>query len=68
MFVCHCRAVTDSTIRATIQQGARTLCDLAEGCGAGSRCGGCHVMLERMLSDAGLALDTLVTAAAACAA
>lgn len=69
MFVCHCRAVTDGTVRATIAQGACSLRDLAQECGAGSRCGGCHLVLQRMLADAGLALHAAdLPAAGYCAA
>ena len=68
MFVCHCRAVTDGTVRATIAEGAGSLRDLAEGCGAGSRCGGCHLVLQRMLVDAGLLPADAVPTAGYCAA
>ena len=68
MFVCHCRAVTDGTVRATIAEGACSLRDLAEGCGAGSRCGGCHLVLQRMLVDAGLLSPESVPATGYCAA
>lgn len=68
MFVCHCRAVTDGTVRATIAQGACSLRDLADGCGAGSRCGGCHLVLQRMLADAGLLPAESVPATGYCAA
>lgn len=51
MYVCHCRAVTDCTIRAAIEAGATDLCSLAEDCGAGSRCGGCHFALRQLLAE-----------------
>ena len=57
MFVCHCRTVTDRTVHTAIATGACSLRDIAERCGAGSRCGGCHLVLARMLADAGLAPD-----------
>jgi bacterioferritin-associated ferredoxin len=50
VFVCHCRALTDGAVRASIDAGASTLAELAERCGAGSRCGGCRVLLERLLA------------------
>ena len=55
MFVCLCRTVTDRTVRHAIDKGACSLRDIADRCGAGSRCGGCHLVLARMLADAGLA-------------
>lgn len=51
MFVCHCRAVTDGTIRACIQGGACSLKELGERCGAGTRCGGCHSVLRQLLAE-----------------
>lgn len=54
MFVCHCRGVTDGTVRHAIEAGARDLCSLAASCGAGSRCGGCHLALWQMLAETGV--------------
>lgn len=54
MYVCHCRAVTDGVVRASIEAGAGDLCSLARQCGAGSRCGGCHLALRELLAEAGL--------------
>ncbi len=55
MFVCHCRGVTDGTVRATIEDGAVSLAELAERCAAGSGCGGCCGALRRLLAEYGLA-------------
>ena len=55
MFVCHCRAVTDGTIRGAIEAGASDPRALARHCGAGSRCGGCWPALESLLAEYGLA-------------
>jgi bacterioferritin-associated ferredoxin len=52
MFVCHCRAVTDRTVRAAVASGARSIDDVALRCGAGSRCGGCWPALAELLQDA----------------
>ncbi|HEX5097479.1 MAG TPA: (2Fe-2S)-binding protein, partial [Acidimicrobiia bacterium] len=41
MYVCHCRAVTDTTIRTTIECGAEDVTDVGSMCGAGTNCGGC---------------------------
>jgi bacterioferritin-associated ferredoxin len=51
MFVCSCRAVTDRTVDAVIITGASTVRDVAERCGAGSRCGGCWPELQRLLDE-----------------
>jgi bacterioferritin-associated ferredoxin len=51
MFVCSCRAITDRTVDAAIASGAESVRDVAERCGAGSRCGGCWPELERLLQE-----------------
>jgi bacterioferritin-associated ferredoxin len=51
MFVCSCKAVTDRTVRAAIASGATCIEEIAERCGAGSRCGGCWPELERLLHE-----------------
>ena len=53
MVVCHCRAVTDGTIRAAIQAGATTVSQLARCCRAGSGCGGCCAALRQLLAEYG---------------
>ncbi len=54
MVVCHCNAVNDRTIRAEIESGAVDAADLAERCGAGTRCGSCQPLVERLLAQFGL--------------
>ena len=54
MFVCHCRGVTDGTVRAAIEAGAVSMEQLAERCEAGSGCGGCCGALRRLLLEYGL--------------
>ena len=64
MFVCSCRAVTDRTVDAAIASGADCIEEIAERCGAGSRCGGCWPELERLLHQHAESA-TLVTIAVA---
>jgi bacterioferritin-associated ferredoxin len=52
VIVCHCRAVSDRAIGTEVASGASSIGDLAERCGAGSDCGGCHRRLERLLAQA----------------
>ncbi|MEO7442934.1 MAG: (2Fe-2S)-binding protein [Acidimicrobiales bacterium] len=52
MYICHCRAVTDRTIRAAIGSGAATVSEVARRCGAGARCGGCWPALQELLAEA----------------
>jgi bacterioferritin-associated ferredoxin len=49
MIVCHCHAVSDREVAAAAEQGARDVLDVAEACGAGSDCRGCHSRIEALL-------------------
>lgn len=50
MIVCHCRALSDRTIRAAIQ-GGEDAEDLVRRCGAGGKCGGCLPALRRLIAE-----------------
>jgi bacterioferritin-associated ferredoxin len=69
VLICHCRSVNDRAIRAAIAAGARHPTDVADGCGAGSRCGGCLPALLELLEQgvekgvAGAELERHTTAA-----
>jgi bacterioferritin-associated ferredoxin len=52
MYVCLSLAISDRTIRRAIDEGARTLEDLGDSCGAGSVCAGCHAELRALLDEA----------------
>ena len=54
MVVCHCNAVNDRMIRSEIESGALDAETLAARCGAGTRCGGCQPVVERLLAQFGL--------------
>ena len=51
MIVCSCHAVTDREIQRAARAGARTPCQVAEMCGAGSSCGGCREAVHELLSE-----------------
>lgn len=51
MLICHCSAVNDRAIRDLIAAGARRPDDIARGCGAGDRCGGCIPALLSLLAE-----------------
>ena len=55
MVVCHCKAVTDRTIRSAVEGGAASCAEIALRCGAGSRCGGCVETIESLLAGSGCA-------------
>ena len=57
VMVCHCEAVNDVVIRDEIAAGALDPEALAARCGAGSRCGGCVTVVERLLAQFGLAAE-----------
>lgn len=52
MIVCHCRDVNDRAVRQEIARGARDLVEIADACGAGLGCGGCHPLLVELLIEA----------------
>jgi bacterioferritin-associated ferredoxin len=49
MVLCICQAVTDREVDATIHSGARSLDEVAAGCGAGTDCGCCREAIEERL-------------------
>lgn len=53
MVVCLCLALSDRAIRATIASGVFTVDELAVACQAGTGCGACRPVLERMIDEAG---------------
>jgi bacterioferritin-associated ferredoxin len=52
MFVCICKAVTDSQLDSAIEQGAQTVEALGACTGAGTGCGACHTALESQVKRA----------------
>lgn len=57
MLVCLCHPTTDREVESCIRDGARSVDDVAEMCGAGSGCGGCHEDIRERLDRAGLGGD-----------
>ena len=55
MILCSCRRVNDRTVRAVIEDGARTIEEVSERCLATSRCGGCTPAVQEILAEYGLA-------------
>lgn len=49
MIVCHCRGVTDRTIKRAIHRGATSRRQVARTCGAGAGCGGCRTTIQAIL-------------------
>ncbi len=51
MYVCGCRAVTDTQVHQALEAGARTAADVARQCGAGSRCGNCIDLVRAVIES-----------------
>ena len=50
MYVCICKAVTESTLDDVLAAGADDLEAIADRCGAGTRCGTCVPLLRELLA------------------
>ncbi len=51
MFVCLCKAVSDTQLVEIIRKGASTVKQVADSCGAGSGCGACNREIQEMIED-----------------
>jgi bacterioferritin-associated ferredoxin len=49
MLACLCRAVSDKKVLAVIQEGAETVEEVTQACGAGGDCGACKQLLQTMI-------------------
>jgi bacterioferritin-associated ferredoxin len=49
MYVCLCRAVSDTTIVDAIRDGANTVDAVGRACNAGTQCGKCRTTIEFMI-------------------
>ena len=49
MYICICNAITDKTINAAIDAGARTLRELSAQTGVATNCGKCATEAQRLL-------------------
>jgi bacterioferritin-associated ferredoxin len=56
VYVCHCRVITDRTIRQAVMAGAQDVDAVMDACGAGEACGGCIPSIEALLADAQVAV------------
>ena len=50
--LCHCRLVSDRRIIAELSDGATTVAEVQERCGAATRCGGCLPAVEVLIAAA----------------
>ena len=64
MYICLCRAVTESEVRAVVAEGAADTEQVVERSGAGTGCGGCRSALRDLLASCGIAVEPCPLAAA----
>ncbi len=57
MYICLCRAVTESDVRSVVAEGVRDVGQVVERCGAGTRCGGCRDALREVLATCGIVVE-----------
>jgi bacterioferritin-associated ferredoxin len=51
MYICLCHGITENQIRACVQSGARTLCDLRGQLGVATQCGACESQACEVLDE-----------------
>ncbi len=54
MYVCLCKGITDSQIRAAMAGGAHSLRDVRDSLGVASQCGKCVALTREILREAPL--------------
>jgi len=52
MYVCVCKAVTDSDIRQAVDGGVRSMRQLTRETGCSSQCGSCAQLAKSVLNEA----------------
>ena len=51
MYVCLCKGITDTQIRAAVQDGASSMQELRNSLGVASQCGKCGVLARDIVRD-----------------
>lgn len=51
MYVCICKGITDTQIRAAVQDGASSLRDVSHSLGVASQCGKCGIMAREIVRE-----------------
>lgn len=49
MLICHCLCVFDRDIRQAVREGAETVEEVGDACGAGAGCGGCRSAVAEII-------------------
>ena len=51
MYVCICKGITDTQIRAAVQDGASSLREVNSSLGVASQCGKCGIMAREIVRE-----------------
>lgn len=51
MIVCHCRGISDRTIRQVVREGAGSLRQVVMASRAGRVCGGCRPLVQKIIAE-----------------
>ncbi len=51
MYVCLCKGITDTQIRAAVQEGANSLREVHASLGVASQCGKCGIMTRDIVRE-----------------
>ena len=51
MYVCICKGITDTQIRAAVQDGANSLRDVRNTLGVASQCGKCGILTREIVRE-----------------
>ena len=51
MYVCICKGITDTQIRAAVQDGASSLREVNHSLGVASQCGKCGIMAREIVRE-----------------
>jgi bacterioferritin-associated ferredoxin len=49
MIVCHCKGLSEREIKRALIEGASSADEVARSCLAGSECGGCRPLIEKLV-------------------
>ena len=49
MIICHCKAVSERTVREAVREGARSCRQVTRSCEAGRICGGCRPLIREII-------------------
>lgn len=51
MYVCICKGITDTQIRAAVQDGASSVSEVSNTLGVGSQCGKCGILTREIVRE-----------------